>query len=138
MESQMEKLLDKLLNAFDAKIQEEQGFRADAEKDSNCFYYGDGRVDGVDASRALVEQVLMEYMQPKPVTKEESENAINCKGRVIPAWFMEGDTKMVFDRTAFADEDGCMPLNQLRKDECILAPGAIYRAATNGKNGGDK
>lgn len=50
------------------------------------------------------------------------------KGRDIPAWIVRGDgERFAFDRIARADRDGTTPLSQLRPDECVIAPGLIYR-----------
>ena len=55
-----EALLDALLAAFDLRIELEKGEREVTEKDSIDFHYYDGRVDGVDSGRTLIEKVFME------------------------------------------------------------------------------
>ncbi|MGF1727188.1 hypothetical protein [Photobacterium nomapromontoriensis] len=57
-----DKLLDTLLKAFDDRIQIEKGDRQEHEKGSSAFYYSDGRVDGVDTGRAIVESVFIQNM----------------------------------------------------------------------------
>ena len=49
------------------------------------------------------------------------------KGRDIPAWIVTDGVRMAFDRPAVEDESGGVWLSQLRKDECVIAPGLIYR-----------
>lgn len=56
-----EQFLQLLLQAFDARIDEEKGFRADEEHDSADWHYSDGCVDGVDKGRHLVEQFFEEH-----------------------------------------------------------------------------
>ena len=56
----MKNLLNELLKGFDKKIDEEKGLREEAEKGSSDFIYFNGRVDGVDAARYLVEKIFME------------------------------------------------------------------------------
>lgn len=50
-------LLDSLLVAFDAKMDEEKGFRQEAGKNSTDWHYYNGRIDGIDAGRHLIEVV---------------------------------------------------------------------------------
>jgi hypothetical protein len=56
-----------------------------------------------------------------------SEQVVECLGKKI-ALTMEFDGKKYrFDRAAVIDRDGGVELSQLRDDECIVAPGAVYR-----------
>lgn len=41
----------------------------------------------------------------------------------------EDDTQFVFDRLARCDSEGC-PLDQVKQDEILLAPGLIYKKAS--------
>ncbi|MEK2041100.1 hypothetical protein WOB69_01005 [Vibrio parahaemolyticus] len=52
-----EKILDDLLNVFDEQIENEKGERGEKiiRGDALLLKYCDGRVDGVDTGRALVE-----------------------------------------------------------------------------------
>lgn len=52
-----DKLLQALLKAFDEKIDEEKGSRDECQ-DREERIYANGRVDGVDAGRYLVEKVF--------------------------------------------------------------------------------
>ena len=49
------------------------------------------------------------------------------KGRDIPAWIVAGGTRMAFDRVAVEVKGGGVDLAQMRRDECVIAPGLIYR-----------
>lgn len=55
-----EAILDKLLAAFDLRIDEEKGERETTKEGSRLFHYCNGRIDGVDSGRALVEKIFME------------------------------------------------------------------------------
>ncbi|UTV30185.1 hypothetical protein [Photobacterium atrarenae] len=54
-----DQLLDAVLKAFDEQIQVEKGERSRSKEGTPEFHYGDGRVDGVDTGRAIVEQVFL-------------------------------------------------------------------------------
>ena len=55
-----EELLEKLLIAFDEKIDFEKEIRAEKDIEKEVFIYCDGRVDGVDAGRFLIEKIFSE------------------------------------------------------------------------------
>jgi hypothetical protein len=49
-------------------------------------------------------------------------------GRDIPAWIVTDDgVRHEYVRPAQEDRQGRVPLDQLRRGECVLAPGLIYR-----------
>jgi hypothetical protein len=58
---------------------------------------------------------------------EQSEDKVLCNGDEVPVWIVSRGSKMFYDRPAYTDDDGGVPLGQMRSDECIIAPGAIYR-----------
>lgn len=60
---------------------------------------------------------------------EKSTETVECHGEQVPVWVMDKGHKMNFDRPAYVDDDHCVPLGQMRKDECVVAPAAIYRKA---------
>ena len=46
----------------------------------------------------------------------------------IPAYIVDGNgTRLEFVRIATEDEDGLVALAQLEPNECVIAPGLIYR-----------
>lgn len=51
------------------------------------------------------------------------------KGRPIPEWIdaPERGGRHTFNRVAYEDPDGSVPLSQLRLDEFVTHPGLIYR-----------
>jgi hypothetical protein len=50
------------------------------------------------------------------------------KGKPVPSYIVNGAGKRAaFDRIAMEDKGGGVPLSQLRKDECVIAPGLVYR-----------
>lgn len=69
---QKPKLLDQLLAAFDAKIESEKENRSLCRQGTESFYTADGRVDGVDAGRYLVEYIFSQ--QDKVDTDEHPAN----------------------------------------------------------------
>ncbi len=50
-----------------------------------------------------------------------------CRGREIAVIREEEDGSYKFDREALEDKNGGISLSQLRDDEFVVAPGAIYR-----------
>jgi hypothetical protein len=52
---EIEQILDNLIKLFDEKIDQEKEQRSDYLKQSEDWHYTNGRVDGVDAGRYLVE-----------------------------------------------------------------------------------
>lgn len=58
---------------------------------------------------------------------EESTLKVDCNGAKVPAWIMSRGKKLNYDRPAFIDDEGRSPMSQMRADECLIAPGAIYR-----------
>lgn len=50
-------------------------------------------------------------------------------GKTIYKFFLEDNIKYIFDRLAQCDTEGC-PLDQVRRDELLLAPGLIYKKAS--------
>jgi hypothetical protein len=49
--------------------------------------------------------------------------------KTIPGYIVTDDGKRwAFDRVAFMDKGGGCELRQLASDECVIAPGLIYRA----------
>jgi hypothetical protein len=50
-------------------------------------------------------------------------------GKTIFQFFQEDNIKYIFDRLAQCDEDGC-PLDQVKHDELLVAPGLIYKKAS--------
>lgn len=58
---------------------------------------------------------------------EESKLKVDCNGAKVPAWIMSRGKKLHYDRPAFIDDEGRSPMSQMRADECVIAPGAIYR-----------
>jgi len=50
-------------------------------------------------------------------------------GKIIYKSFQEDNIKYIFDRLAQCDTEGC-PLDQVRRDEVLLAPGLIYKKAS--------
>ena len=60
---------------------------------------------------------------------EKSTETVDCGTSKVPVWIMSRGNKMVFDRPAHIDEDGGASMDQMRDDECLVAPGAIYRIA---------
>lgn len=52
--------------------------------------------------------------------------SIHGKEHQAPEWVETKAGVFNFDRVAFMHE-GCVDLEQLRLDECLLAPGLIYR-----------
>jgi hypothetical protein len=52
-------------------------------------------------------------------------------GLDIPAYIVTAaGAKSVFDRIAVEDDDGLVALSQLAPNECVIAPGLIYRDTT--------
>lgn len=50
------------------------------------------------------------------------------KQRSIPAYIVtDNAVRWEFDRIAYADKSGGIELRQLRPDECVIAPGLVYR-----------
>lgn len=60
---------------------------------------------------------------------KKSTETVDCNGTQVEAWFIENDVRWTFDRPAVKDSRGGLSLAQLRDDECMRAPGAIYRRA---------
>lgn len=58
---------------------------------------------------------------------KKSNETVDCGTAKVPAWIMSRGKKMVFDRPAHIDQDGGIPLDQMRNDECVISPAAIYR-----------
>jgi len=50
-----------------------------------------------------------------------------CAGELVPLFVIHNGQKFKFDRTAYIDEQGAIPLPQMRVDEILKAPCAIYR-----------
>lgn len=51
------------------------------------------------------------------------------RGRDIPGYIVsERDGYMAFHRVALQEPEGCVDLSQLAPDECVIAPGLIYKA----------
>jgi hypothetical protein len=50
-------------------------------------------------------------------------------GKAIYKFFREDNIQYIFDRLAKCDTEGC-PLDQVRCDELLLAPGLIYKKAS--------
>lgn len=79
--------------------------------------------------------IFDDWRQLIATEKEEVKNmkksieTINFGNSKIPVWIISNGQKMMFDRPAYIDEDGGSPLSQIRDDECIVSPGAIYRVA---------
>jgi hypothetical protein len=61
---------------------------------------------------------------------DESNEKTDCHGKKVPVWVIKEGQKMNFDRPAYIDDDHCVTLKQLRRDECVIAPAAIYRNAS--------
>ena len=59
----------------------------------------------------------------------KSVETVDCGTSKVPAWIISNGKKMIFDRAACIDDDGCVALAQMRDDECVIAPNAIYRMA---------
>ena len=47
----------------------------------------------------------------------------------MPAWFVDENIRWSFDRPAMKEKGGGISMAQLRDDEMLIAPGAIYRQA---------
>ena len=61
--------------------------------------------------------------------KTKSDDNVLCNDAEVPVWIISRGNKMFYDRPAFTDDDGSCPMSQMRDDECLIAPGAIYRTA---------
>lgn len=57
---------------------------------------------------------------------EQTVVFINGKAHQAALWIETDDGAFYFDRVAYV-RGGSVNLDQLRKDECLLAPGLIYR-----------
>jgi hypothetical protein len=59
----------------------------------------------------------------------KSTETVDCNGKQVPVWIMSRGNKMNFDRPAYVNDEHQVPMGQMRKDECVIAPAAIYRKA---------
>lgn len=60
---------------------------------------------------------------------ERSLEMTDCNDAKVPTWITGNNgERMNYDRPASVDESGGISLDQMRDDECVIAPGAIYRA----------
>ncbi len=59
----------------------------------------------------------------------KSTETIDCNGEQVPAWFVDENIRWSFDRPAMKEKGGGISMAQLRDDEMLIAPGAIYRQA---------
>jgi len=59
--------------------------------------------------------------------EQKSTETIECHGEQVPTWIIDDGEKMIYDRPAAMDYKGGCSLEQLRDDECVTYPGAIYR-----------
>ncbi len=58
----------------------------------------------------------------------DQSETVDCNGKQVPVWFIDDRSiPWKFNRPAMEDNEGGIPLSQLRDDECVKAPGAIYR-----------
>ncbi|PKF60647.1 hypothetical protein CW745_14040 [Psychromonas sp. psych-6C06] len=62
---------------------------------------------------------------------QKSKEMVSCGTSKVPAWIVSRGIKMIFDRKASVDEDGGISLGQMRDDECVISPNAIYRTERN-------
>lgn len=61
---------------------------------------------------------------------EQGPSIGEYKGKPIPAYIVESDgTRSDYHRIAI-EKDGGVELSQMRRDECVIAPGLIYRRVT--------
>lgn len=58
---------------------------------------------------------------------QKSKETTDCNGEQVPVWIMSRGAKMYFDRPAYVNDEGQVAMGQMREDECVIAPGAIYR-----------
>lgn len=56
-----------------------------------------------------------------------TQDSIEVNGKAIARTIIENGHSYEFDRLAHMSKGGSIPLNQLRADELVVAPGAIYR-----------
>lgn len=62
--------------------------------------------------------------------KELGPSIGKYKSKDIPGYIVDGrGDRMSFHRIAKQEPDGCVELSQLAPDECVIAPGLIYKAA---------
>ena len=66
---------------------------------------------------------------PNETTMQKSTETVDCNGTQVDAWFIKDNIRWTFDRPAITEPCGGVRLSQLRDDECVRAPGAIYRRA---------
>ena len=53
-------------------------------------------------------------------------------GKTIPSYIVVDGARYDFNRIA-EEEDGGVPMSQLNWNECVIAPGLIYRFARKGE-----
>lgn len=132
------RVYDDLLTAFDVRIDEEKGDRDALGADNKCksYHYHQGRIDGVDTGRALVEKVMSKF-DVEPVAVELPQHWLTQFNKSQAQWEInEGltkDKRARFIKTAL--EALCsafgsaavyfsveVEINEWRKDdeECLL------------------
>lgn len=76
-----------------------------------------------------IKALELEIEQKSETTMQKSTETVDCNGTQVDAWFIEDNIRWTFDRPAITEPGGGVRLSQLRDDECVRAPGAIYRRA---------
>jgi hypothetical protein len=61
------------------------------------------------------------------MVKETGPSIGTYRDRDIPAYIVSDRGRFEYDRIA-VETDGGVDLSQLARDECVIAPGLIYRA----------
>lgn len=69
-------------------------------------------------------------IDPSLVIRDQGPSIGTYRDRDIPEWMDKAGQRFIYDRIAVNDSDGTTPLSQLRPDEFVVAPGLIYRLAT--------
>lgn len=60
-------------------------------------------------------------------TKQSEQHIGTHLGKPIPAYIDTETGRYRFDRVAYANKRGQVPLAQMRNDEVVITPGLIYR-----------